>query len=340
MYSLLRRALFCLPTETSHDLALSALSAAQRLGLSSLLATPPAADPRTVMGVEFPNPVGLAAGLDKDGRHIRGLAALGFGFIEIGTVTPRPQPGNPLPRLFRLPEASAIINRMGFNNRGVDQLVDAVRRSGYDGVLGINIGKNKDTPAEQAVDDYLHCLNKVYPLASYITVNLSSPNTPGLRDLQFGQPLIDLLAALKAEQKQLSQTHGRYVPIAVKIAPDMAEADLRGVAKVLIDQQIDGVIATNTTIARDAVKHLPHGAEAGGLSGRPVREASTQAVRILAEELDGKLPIIGVGGIDSGDAAAEKMRAGASLVQVYTGFIYRGPALIADVARALRGLAP
>ena len=340
MYSLLRRALFCLPTETSHDLALSALSAAQRLGLSSLLATPPAADPRTVMGVEFPNPVGLAAGLDKDGRHIRGLAALGFGFIEIGTVTPRPQPGNPLPRLFRLPEASAIINRMGFNNRGVDQLVDAVRRSGYDGVLGINIGKNKDTPAEQAVDDYLHCLNKVYPLASYITVNLSSPNTPGLRDLQFGQPLIDLLAALKAEQKQLSQTHGRYVPIAVKIAPDMAEADLRGVAKVLVEQGIDGVIATNTTIARDAVKHLPHGAEAGGLSGRPVREASTQAVKILAEELDGALPIIGVGGIDSGEAAAEKVRAGAALVQVYTGFIYRGPALIADAARALKGLAP
>ena len=340
MYSLLRRALFCLPTETSHDLALSALSAAQRLGLSSLLATPPAADPRTVMGVEFPNPVGLAAGLDKDGRHIRGLAALGFGFIEIGTVTPRPQPGNPLPRLFRLPEASAIINRMGFNSRGVDQLVDAVRRSGYDGVLGINIGKNKDTPAEQAVDDYLHCLNKVYSLASYITVNLSSPNTPGLRDLQFGQPLIDLLAALKTEQKQLSQTHGRYVPIAVKIAPDMAEADLRGVAKVLVEQGIDGVIATNTTIARDAVKHLPHGAEAGGLSGRPVREASTQAVKILAEELDGELPIIGVGGIDSGEAAAEKVRAGAALVQVYTGFIYRGPALIADAARALKGLAP
>lgn len=324
MYSLLRRALFCLPTETSHDLALSALSAAQRLGLSSLLATPPAADPRTVMGVEFPNPVGLAAGLDKDGRHIRGLAALGFGFIEIGTVTPRPQPGNPLPRLFRLPEASAIINRMGFNNRGVDQLVEAVRRSGYDGVLGINIGKNKDTPAERAVDDYLHCLNKVYPLASYITVNLSSPNTPGLRDLQFGQPLIDLLAALKAEQTQLARAHGRYVPIAVKIAPDMAEADLRGVAKVLVEQGIDGVIATNTTIARDAVKHLPHGDEAGGLSGRPVREASTQAVKILAEELDGALPIIGVGGIDSGEAAAEKVRAGAALVQVYTGFIYRG----------------
>lgn len=340
MYSLLRRALFCLPTETSHDLALSALSAAQRLGLSSLLATPPAADPRTVMGVEFPNPVGLAAGLDKDGRHIRGLAALGFGFIEIGTVTPRPQPGNPLPRLFRLPEASAIINRMGFNNRGVDQLVEAVRRSGYDGVLGINIGKNKDTPAERAVDDYLHCLNKVYPLASYITVNLSSPNTPGLRDLQFGQPLIDLLAALKAEQTQLARAHGRYVPIAVKIAPDMAEADLRGVAKVLVEQGIDGVIATNTTIARDAVKHLPHGDEAGGLSGRPVREASTQAVKILAEELDGALPIIGVGGIDSGEAAAEKVRAGAALVQVYTGFIYRGPALIAEAARALKGLAP
>lgn len=339
MYSLLRSALFCLPTETSHDVALNALSWAQRLGLSGLLATPPAADPRTVMGVDFPNPVGLAAGLDKDGRHIRGLAALGFGFIEIGTVTPRPQPGNPLPRLFRLPQASAIINRMGFNNRGVDQLVDAVRRSGYDGVLGINIGKNKDTPADRAVDDYLHCLNKVYPLASYITVNLSSPNTPGLRDLQFGQPLIDLLAALKAEQSRLAECHGRYVPIAVKIAPDMAEADLRGVARVLVEQGIDGVIATNTTIARDAVKHLAHGDEAGGLSGAPVRAAATQAVKVLAEELDGALPIIGVGGIDSGEAAQEKVRAGAALVQVYTGFIYRGPALIAEVARALKELA-
>lgn len=339
MYSLLRSALFCLPTETSHDVALNALSWAQRLGLSGLLATPPAADPSTVMGVDFPNPVGLAAGLDKDGRHIRGLAALGFGFIEIGTVTPRPQPGNPLPRLFRLPQASAIINRMGFNNRGVDQLVDAVRRSGYDGVLGINIGKNKDTPADRAVDDYLHCLNKVYPLASYITVNLSSPNTPGLRDLQFGQPLIDLLAALKAEQSRLAECHGRYVPIAVKIAPDMAEADLRGVARVLVEQGIDGVIATNTTIARDAVKHLAHGDEAGGLSGAPVRAASTQAVKVLAEELDGALPIIGVGGIDSGEAAQEKVRAGAALVQVYTGFIYRGPALIAEVARALKALA-
>tara|TARA_R110001599_G_scaffold5930_3_gene29366 strand:- start:15430 stop:16311 length:882 start_codon:yes stop_codon:yes gene_type:complete len=287
------------------------------------------------MGIEFPNPVGLAAGLDKDAKHINGLAALGFGFIEVGTVTPLAQPGNPQPRLFRLPEAEAIINRMGFNNLGLAHLLEQVKASGFDGVLGINIGKNKDTPPERAVDDYLIGLRGVYPHASYITVNLSSPNTPGLRDLQFGQPLIDLLAALKKEQLLLAESHGKYVPMAVKIAPDMAEDDIRNVAEVFVEQGIDGVIATNTTIARDAVAGLPHGAEVGGLSGAPVRDSSTQVIRILADALQGRLPIIGVGGISDGASAAEKIAAGASLVQVYTGFIYRGPALIAEAAAAI-----
>ncbi len=336
MYSLLRRLLFCLPTETSHHLALAAISLLQRLGLSGLVRPAIAEHPVEVMGIRFPNPVGLAAGLDKNAEHIDGLAALGFGFIEVGTVTPRPQPGNPQPRLFRLPKAQAIINRMGFNNQGVDHLVEQVKRARFDGVLGINIGKNKDTPAEQAVDDYLICMRKVYAHASYITVNLSSPNTPGLRDLQFGEPLRQLLAALKAEQAKLAEEHGRYVPLAVKIAPDMAAEDIREVAAAFNDQQIDGVIATNTTIERDAVRHLPHGDEAGGLSGAPVRDKSTEVIRKLREALDADIPIIGVGGISDSASAAEKFAAGAALVQVYTGFIYRGPALIAEAAAAAR----
>lgn len=339
MYSLIRPLLFRLSAETAHKYSLSALDVCHALGLSRLLAAKPEPCPVEVMGIRFPNPVGLAAGLDKDARHIDALAALGFGFIEVGTVTPRAQPGNPLPRLFRLPEAEAIINRMGFNNGGVDALVESVKASAYRGVLGINIGKNKDTPAEQAVDDYLHCLRKVYPLASYVTVNLSSPNTPGLRDLQFGEPLKALLAALKNAQAELAAEHQRYVPIAVKIAPDMAEDDVRDVAKAFLAAGIDGVIATNTTISREKVAGLRHGDEAGGLSGAPVRQAATAVVEILADELAGQLPIIGVGGISSGEAAQEKLAAGASLVQVYTGFIYRGPALIRDaVAGAKRAL--
>ncbi|WP_372863791.1 quinone-dependent dihydroorotate dehydrogenase [Spongiibacter sp.] len=333
MYSLIRPLLFRLSAETAHNVSLKALSAAHRLGLSGLLAARPEPCPVEVMGIRFPNPVGLAAGLDKDARHIDALAALGFGFIEVGTVTPRPQPGNPGPRLFRLPAAEAIINRMGFNNRGVDALVAAVTASHYDGVLGINIGKNKDTPAEQAVDDYLYCLRKVYPLASYVTVNLSSPNTPGLRDLQFGEPLRLLLQALKAAQLALAEEHGRYVPLAVKIAPDMVDEDVRDVARTFVETGIDAVIATNTTISREAVAGLLHAEEAGGLSGAPVREAATRVVRILADELAGRLPIIGVGGIASAEAAAEKVEAGAALLQVYTGFIYRGPALIRDAVR-------
>lgn len=336
MYAILRRLLFCLPTETSHQLALPATDLLACLRLSGLVRRP-APLPVSVMGLDFPNPVGLAAGLDKDARHIRGLAALGFGFIEVGTVTPRPQPGNPSPRLFRLPEANAIINRMGFNNLGVDQLVEQVKKARFDGVLGINIGKNKDTPAEKAVDDYLLCMRKVYPYASYITVNLSSPNTPGLRDLQFGEPLRALLSQLKQAQADLHQQHGRYVPLAVKIAPDMADADIADVARVFVEQGIDGVIATNTTIERDAVRHLKHGTEAGGLSGEPVRDKSTAVIRELSRHLEGKIPIIGVGGIMRGADAAEKMAAGASLVQIYTGFIYAGPGLIADAVEAIRG---
>lgn len=335
MYSFLRRALFCLPPEMAHTVSLTAMSWLDRLGLSGLIATTLPPQPKEVMGILFPNPVGLAAGLDKDARHIRGLASLGFGFIEVGTVTPKPQPGNPKPRLFRLPAAGAIINRMGFNNRGVEALVESVTHSGYRGVLGINIGKNKDTPAERAVEDYLICLKAVYPHASYITVNLSSPNTPGLRDLQFGQPLIDLLSQLKDAQSALAASHNRYVPLVVKIAPDMADDDIRQVAKVFLDQKIDGVIATNTTIDRAAVQGMRHCDEAGGLSGAPVRDKSTHVIRVLAEVLAGEIPIIGVGGISDGASAAEKIAAGASLVQLYTGFIYEGPSLVGESVAAI-----
>jgi dihydroorotate dehydrogenase len=337
MYSLLRRLLFALPTETSHHLALEALKLTERAGLSGLLAKPVAAAPVRVMGIDFPNRVGLAAGLDKNGDYIDSLAALGFGFLEIGTVTPRPQPGNPQPRLFRLPEAQAIINRMGFNNHGIDYLLRRVQASRYRGVLGINIGKNKETPAEQAVDDYLIGMRRAWPHASYITVNLSSPNTPGLRDLQFGEPLRQLLDQLKREQEKLAAQHGRRVPLAVKIAPDLADDDIHQVARALREFELDAVIATNTTIARDAVAHLRHGREAGGLSGAPLTRKSTAVIRTLAQALDGALPIIGVGGIMTGDDAAEKLAAGAALVQLYTGFIYAGPVLVAAAARACAG---
>ena len=335
MYSLMQRLLFRLPTETSHHLGMRGIALAHRFCMTSLIAPRKAEKPVEVMGIRFPSPVGLAAGLDKDARYIDGLAALGFGFIEVGTVTPKPQPGNPQPRLFRLPEARAIINRMGFNNLGVDQLVHQVEKAKFDGVLGINIGKNKDTPADKAVDDYLICMHKVYAHASYITVNLSSPNTPGLRDLQFGEPLRNLLSQLKSAQAELAEEHKRYVPLAVKIAPDMADDDIASVAAVFLEQGIDGVIATNTTIERDAVRHLEHGEEAGGLSGAPVRDKSTAVIRELSAHLKGKIPIIGVGGIMCGEDAAEKIAAGASLVQLYSGFIYAGPQLIADSVRAI-----
>ena len=337
LYPLARHLLFCLPTETSHHLSLAGISLAERLGMTALLPVIPE-NPVSLMGLRFPNPVGLAAGLDKNGDHIDGLAALGFGFIEIGTVTPRPQPGNPRPRLFRLPQATAIINRMGFNNLGVDHLVGQVERCRYRGVLGINIGKNFDTPVERAAEDYLKCLDRIYAHASYVTVNISSPNTLGLRRLQSGDALAVLLEQLKSRQSQLASRHGRYVPLVVKIAPDLESAEVVMMAEQLRRFEIDGVIATNTTISRRGVEGLPHGNETGGLSGLPVRESSTRVVRELVAALEGRLPVIGVGGITDGASAAEKVSSGAQLVQLYTGFIYRGPALIREAAASIAAL--
>lgn len=337
LYPLARQLLFCLPTETSHHLSLAGISVAERLGLTAVLPAIPE-NPVSLMGLRFPNPVGLAAGLDKNGDHIDGLAALGFGFIEIGTVTPRPQPGNPQPRLFRLPQATAIINRMGFNNLGVDHLVRQVERCRYRGVLGINIGKNFDTPVEKAADDYLKCLDRVYAHASYVTVNISSPNTQGLRNLQSGEALAALLEPLKNRQSQLASQHGRYVPLVVKIAPDLESADVEVIAELLRRFEIDGVIATNTTISRQGVEGLPHAMETGGLSGLPVRESSTRVVRELVAALEGKLPVIGVGGITDATSAVEKVNSGAQLVQLYTGFIYCGPALIREAAAGIAAL--
>ena len=334
LYPLIRPALFSLDPEDAHGFTLASLDAAHKLGLLKLL---PRANgkPVHVMGIDFPNAVGLAAGLDKDGAHINALAALGFGFIEIGTVTPRPQPGNPKPRLFRLPDADALINRMGFNNRGVDNLVKNVEASGFTGVLGINIGKNKDTPNERAVDDYLTCLDAVYAHARYVTVNISSPNTQGLRELQKDEALDTLLSAIKLRQSELAQRHGKYVPVALKIAPDLDDAQISAIAALLMMYRIDAVIATNTTLARDVVAGLPYADEAGGLSGAPVRDASTRVIRALAHHLKNEVPIIGVGGILSGDHAQEKIAAGASLIQLYSGLIYRGPELVRECVERL-----
>jgi dihydroorotate dehydrogenase len=339
LYALARPILFAMDAENAHHLSLPLLQRAQALGLTRLLGKP-AALPRTVMGITFPNPVGLAAGLDKDGAYIDGLAALGFGSIEIGTVTPRAQAGNPKPRMFRLPQANAIINRMGFNNGGVDAFVNNVQASRFyqekQGVLGLNIGKNADTPIERAADDYLHCLRKVYPYASYVTVNISSPNTKNLRQLQGASELDALLAQLKNEQQLLADQHKRYVPVALKIAPDIDAEQIKTIADALLRHKIDGVIATNTTITRDAVQGLRHAEEAGGLSGVPVFELSNRVIRALKAELGNAIPIIGVGGIFSGDDAATKIAAGASLVQLYSGLIYRGPALVGECVRQLR----
>ncbi|MDN3522467.1 quinone-dependent dihydroorotate dehydrogenase [Halomonas ramblicola] len=335
MYSLARSLLFRLDAETAHGVALRGLDLAGRLGLAARLGGARVADPLELMGLRFPNRVGLAAGLDKNADHLDALGALGFGFVEVGTVTPLPQPGNPRPRLFRLPEAGAIINRMGFNNAGVDHLVARVRASRYDGVIGINIGKNLTTPVEKAVDDYLACLEKVHAHAHYVTVNLSSPNTPGLRDLQFGEHLDTLLGALREAGSRLDRASGRRVPLAVKIAPDMAAEEVGLVARALSANAINAVIATNTTVSRQGVAGLPHAEEAGGLSGRPVFEASNTVIRELRRRLP-EMPIIGVGGIDGGEAAVAKRDAGADLVQLYSGFIYRGPALVGECARALR----
>lgn len=334
-YSALRKVMFQFDAENMHDLTIKSLKCTGASPLSCFYKQQLPKKPVSVMGIDFPNPVGLAAGLDKNGECIDAFAAMGFGFVEVGTVTPRPQPGNDKPRLFRLEKANAIINRMGFNNHGVDYLVEQVRKAKFKGVLGINIGKNKDTPDENAKDDYIQCMKKVYEYASYITVNISSPNTPGLRSLQYGDALNELLSALKQEQEQLAQQHNKYVPLAVKIAPDLTEEEVVSIAECLINNNIDAVISTNTTLSRDGVENLLYGSEQGGLSGQPVKDKSTQVIKLLANALDNKLPIIGVGGISSAKDAAEKLDAGAKLVQVYTGFIYQGPDLVKDIVTSL-----
>ncbi|SEQ60748.1 dihydroorotate oxidase A [Rosenbergiella nectarea] len=335
LYPLIRSALFQFDAEKIHEQTIHALKKVSGTPFEALITQRLANKPVESMGITFPNPVGLAAGLDKNGECIDAFAAMGFGFIEIGTVTPRAQAGNDKPRLFRLEQAEGIINRMGFNNHGVDQLVENVKASRYRGVLGINIGKNKDTPVEQGSDDYLFCMEKVYAHASYITVNISSPNTPGLRSLQYGEALDELLAAIKTKQHDLQQRHLKYVPVVVKIAPDLSIEELIQVADSLVRHNIDGVIATNTTLDRALVTGLPYANEAGGLSGRPVQLKSTEIIRQLHSELRGALPIIGVGGIDSLMAAKEKRAAGATLLQVYSGFIYHGPKLIKNIVMGI-----
>ena len=337
MYGLARPLLFALDAERAHGLGLASLEAAYRSGLNPLVGAAPKPLPTKAFGLAFPNPVGLAAGLDKNGAHIDALLALGFGFVEVGTVTPRPQPGNPKPRMFRLPRHEAVINRLGFNNDGVDALVRNVERARRrNGLLGINIGKNKDTPNESAEDDYLHCLRKVYPLADYVTVNISSPNTAGLRELQEEQALRRLVSALRDEQEKLAGQHGKRVPMLVKIAPDLSESDIDAAGRVLGDLQVDGVIATNTTIARDGVEGARHAGEVGGLSGAPLMAKSTSVLRMLRTRLPEAIPLVGVGGILHGADAATKQAAGATLVQLYTGLVYRGPALVGECVEALR----
>ena len=336
MYDILRPLLFKLDAEAAHRATLYALGVAQRSGFSQWIAKPPADLPTRVFGITFPNPVGLAAGLDKNAEHLDALDALGFGFIEVGTVTPKPQPGNERPRLFRLPRHEAIINRMGFNNAGVDALVRNVQQSSYHGVLGINIGKNKDTPNEKAVSDYLLCLTRVYELASYVTVNISSPNTQGLRDLQEEATLRRFISVLREAQERLGSQHGRRKPMLLKIAPDLSEAELDAIAEVLLHTGIDGVICTNTTIDHAAVADDPHGNEVGGVSGKPLFDRSTAVLTGMHRRLQSRVPLIGVGGILDGSDAAEKMEMGASLVQLYSGLIYRGPQLVAECVNEIR----
>jgi len=333
LYRLARPFLFALDPESAHDLTLAALRALQATPLLRACRVT-AGEAVRVMGIDFPNRVGLAAGLDKNGEAIDALAALGFGAIEIGTVTPRPQPGNPKPRLFRLPGQQALINRMGFNNHGVEALISNVKSAGFKGVLGINIGKNFDTPIERAADDYLLCFERVHPHARYVAVNISSPNTQNLRQLQGESELDALLGALKDAQARLAERHGRYVPLALKIAPDLEQAQIQAIADALRRHRMDGVIATNTTLSRDGVAGRRHGYQAGGLSGAPLFERSTAVVAQLAGALKGELPIIAVGGILSGAQARAKMEAGAALVQIYTGLIYRGPELVAECIKA------
>lgn len=335
LYRLARPLLFRLDPESAHGAGLALLDALHSTGLDCIATGRSAPLPVRVIGLDFPNPVGLAAGLDKNGDHIDALLALGFGFVEVGAVTPRPQPGNPRPRIFRLTEARAIINRMGFNNLGVDHLVENLRRRKPRGIVGVNIGKNFDTPIERAADDYVICLKKVYPYASFITANVSSPNTAGLRDLQHDRLLDDLLGELARARAEQGRSTGRMVPVAVKIAPDLDEAGIDSIAEKVIAHGLDAVIATNTTLSREGVGHLPASREAGGLSGAPLRERSTAVVARLARALSGRVPVIGVGGIASAADAEEKLRAGASLVQLYSALVYEGPQLVAQIVNGL-----
>lgn len=330
-YPIIKKALFQLDPEQAHEFTFRQLQRISSTPLNFLIRQSLPTKPIDCMGLSFKNPVGLAAGLDKDGDCINALGMMGFGFIEVGTVTPKAQDGNEKPRLFRLTEAQGLINRMGFNNKGVDNLINNIKKSHYGGILGVNIGKNKITPVEQGKDDYLICMDKVYMHADYIAINISSPNTPGLRSLQYGEALDDLLSAVKQRQNQLQNQHKKYVPIVLKIAPDLTENELIQIADSLIRHNIDGVIATNTTLQRDLVKGLTNSEQTGGLSGRPVQSISTNIIKRLSKELNNRIPIIGVGGIDSVIAAREKLAAGASLVQIYTGFIYHGPRLIKDI---------
>ncbi|MBP6215771.1 MAG: quinone-dependent dihydroorotate dehydrogenase [Luteimonas sp.] len=337
MYGLARPFLFGMDAERAHGFGLGALDFACRTGLTRLLGARPKPFPTNVLGLTFPNPVGLAAGLDKNGEHVDALFALGFGFVEIGTVTRLPQAGNPKPRMFRLPRYRAVINRLGFNNDGVDALVRNVERARHrTGPLGINIGKNKDTPNESAESDYLHCLERVYALADYVTVNISSPNTAGLRELQEEQSLRRLVGGLREAQERLGARHGKRVPMLVKIAPDLSDEDVHAAARVLTDLQVDGVIATNTTVSRISVQDDPRSRETGGLSGEPLMNKSTAVLRMLRTRMPEAIPLVGVGGILSGADAVKKVSAGASLVQLYTGLVYRGPALIGECVEAIR----
>ncbi|WP_341663204.1 quinone-dependent dihydroorotate dehydrogenase [Vibrio sp.] len=335
LYRLARAGFFQLDAEKAHDLAIENFKRFTGTPLDLFYRQQLPDRPVECMGISFRNPVGLAAGLDKDGECIEAFDAMGFGFVEVGTVTPRPQSGNDKPRLFRLVEAEGIINRMGFNNQGVDNLIENVKKANFSCVLGINIGKNKDTPIEKGAEDYLICMEKVYQYAGYIAVNISSPNTPGLRSLQYGEALDDLLSELKQKQSQLAEKHNKYVPLALKIAPDLSDEEVTQICDSLIKNNIDGVIATNTTLDRSIVEGMKHANEVGGLSGRPVQLRSTEVVRLLHQKLKDQIPVIGVGGVDSYVAAKEKMMAGAQLVQVYSGFIYHGPALVRDIVKNL-----
>ena len=336
MYNIIKFFLFLFSPEFAHHLAMKSLKIANYLGFLNLISKKPQCKPRVVMGLKFTNPIGLAAGLDKNAEYIDCLSKLGFGFIEVGTVTPRPQPGNPKPRSFRLTKEEGIINRFGFNNDGIDKVIENIKESKFKGILGINIGKNYDTPIDKAVDDYLACFRKSYLLASYITLNVSSPNTKNLRKLQEGESLDELLKKIKREQKILYKKYKKYVPFLLKISPDNTNAQLSFICKLLIRYKIDGVIATNTTISRSEVNKSKMRNESGGLSGRPLRSSSLKTLKFLKINLNGKIPIIGVGGIMSGEDGKEKVDNGADLIQIYSGLIFKGYRLIHELCRAIK----